>query len=65
MFYTKNKIGDVTIRTEINGESVYTICLGCGVEYAVDLADILNASDTDLYGTAVYCNNCSAAKLRR
>lgn len=60
MFYIKNKINEETeITTEITDENVFTRCPNCEKEIAVDLAEILR-DDGDLYGTSVYCSECSA-----
>lgn len=64
MFYVKTKIAEgVTIRAEITGENVFTTCPGCGIEHQVDLAEMVDSrGGLDLYGTAVYCAECSAAR---
>lgn len=58
MFYLKYK----GKKLEINGENVYTICSQCGKEHAVDLQQILEGGDADLYSTSVYCVMCSKAR---
>lgn len=65
MFYTKQPVGDDSeFITYITDENVYTTCPRCGAEVAVNLADVLNDEDSDLYGTAVYCDKCAKAWLQ-
>ena len=62
MFYVKAKINDeVEITAEIHDDNVFCICSGCGSEVEVDLAEVFGISGSDLYGTAVYCLECSKA----
>lgn len=66
MFYVKSELDKgVTLRTEINGEDVFTVCPGCGVEHMVDLAGILSSGDADLHTTKVYCHKCSKKMARQ
>ena len=58
MFYLNHK-GE---KLPIEGDNVYTICPECGREHAVDLQEILEGGSADLYGTAVYCEECSARR---
>lgn len=58
MFYLKHN-GE---KLPIEGDNVYTICPECGREHAVDLQEILEGGSADLYGTAVYCEECSARR---
>lgn len=63
MFYVKTEINDeTTIKTEITDENVFTVCPECGVEFPVDLHEVIE-NGGDLYGTAVYCPKCSAEKI--
>ena len=63
MFYVKTKINDeTTITTELTDENVFTQCPECGKEFAIDLYDIFK-SGGDLFGTAVYCAECSAQRI--
>lgn len=63
MFYLKTKINDETaIITELTGENVFTFCPECGKEFKIDLHDVF-ADGGDLYGTAVYCAECSAKRI--
>lgn len=55
MFYIKHK-GE---KLEIREDNVYTTCPQCGKEHEVDICDILTGGDADLYGTQVYCRECS------
>ncbi len=59
MFYVKEKIGDTAEMTlEINDENVFCRCPKCGCEVRVDLVEVLRDEDSDLFGTAVYCDQC-------
>lgn len=63
MFYVKTKINDETsIVTELTDENVFTICPECGKEFAIDLYDVF-ADGGDLFGTAVYCAECSPKRI--
>ena len=63
MFYIKTKITDaVVLTTEIHDDNVFTICPECGQEFAIDIVELFNDGESDLYGTAVYCADCSSAK---
>ncbi len=63
MFYLKTKINDETsIVTELTGENVFTFCLDCGKEFEIDLHDVF-ADGGGLYGTAVYCAECSPKRI--
>lgn len=60
MFYVKEKLTDaVEVSIEISDENVFTRCPGCGDEVSIDLAELFSDGESDLYGTAVYCNKCS------
>ncbi len=60
MFYVKEKLSRaVEVTVEITDENVFTRCPGCGDEVGVDLAELFSDSESDLYGTAVYCDECS------
>ena len=60
MFYVKETMGDaVEVKIEINNENVFCRCQHCGSEVQVNLQDILNDEDSDLFGTAVLCENCT------
>lgn len=60
MFYLKHK----GRKLEIREDNVYTICPGCGKEHHVDLVDILSLENSDLYGTTVYCPDCTIQRER-
>lgn len=63
MFYLKTKINDETaIVTELTGENVFTFCPECGKEFEIDLHNVF-ADGGDLYGTAVYCAECSPKRI--
>lgn len=60
MFYVKETMGDaVEVKIGINDENVFCRCPHCGSEVQVNLQDILNDEDSDLFGTAVLCENCT------
>ena len=59
MFYTKTTIGNTTIETEINDESVFTRCPCCGREMRVDLQELFASGDFDLCGTTILCPACT------
>lgn len=60
MFYVKETMGDaVEVKIEINDENVFCRCPHCGSEVQVNLQDILNDEDSDLFGTVVLCENCT------
>lgn len=60
MFYVKETMGDaVEVKIEINNENVFCRCPHCGSEVQVNLQDILNDEDSDFFGTAVLCENCT------
>jgi len=62
MFYTKTAIGNTTIETEINDETVFTRCPRCGKEISIDLQEQFASGDFSLCGSVVFCTNCSARK---
>ena len=60
MFYVKETMGDAAeVKIEINDENVFCRCPHCGSEVQVNLQDILNDEDSDLFGTTVLCENCT------
>lgn len=60
MFYVKETMGGAAeVKIEINDENVFCRCPHCGSEVQVNLQDILNDEDSDLFGTAVLCENCT------
>lgn len=59
MFYMKHQ----GKRLEITEDNVYTICPQCGQEHAVDICGVLSCGG-DLYGTAVYCETCTAKRQK-
>lgn len=57
MFYIKAELTEeCEINIDLTGENIYTRCPACGCEFAVD---IVGDPDIDLYGTRVYCTECS------
>lgn len=60
MFYVKERLNDsMEISIEITDENVFCQCSMCGVEVMVDIAEILSDGESDLFGTSVYCSECS------
>ena len=60
MFYVKERLNDsMEISIEITDENVFFFFLMCGVEVMVDIAEILGDGESDLFGTAIYCSECS------
>lgn len=58
MFYVKEKLnGSIELSIEITDVNVFSRCIECGEELAVDLADIL--TDSDLSSAAVLCTSCA------
>lgn len=64
MFYVKEKLSDtVGITVELHDDNVFCTCPGCGCEVGIDLAELFSDGESDLYGTAVYCPECSRSRL--
>jgi len=64
MFYVREKINNtVEITVEIHDDNVFCTCPGCGCKVGVDLAELFSDGEGDLYGTAVYCKECSRSRL--
>ena len=64
MFYVKEKLSDtVEITVEIHDDNVFCTCPGCGCEVIIDLAELFSDGEGDLYGTSVYCPECSRSRL--
>ena len=63
MFYIKARINDAVEITKIHDGNIFCTCPGCGCEVEVDLTEILSTGNSDLYGTSVYCSQCSKARL--
>lgn len=60
MFYVKESLSDtLEISTQITDENVFCHCPMCGSEVPVDIAEILSDGESDLFGTAIYCSECS------
>lgn len=55
MFYLKHN-GE---KLEIGYDNVFTICPICGKEHRVDLIEMAQSPQFDLYGTAFYCPQCA------
>ena len=64
MFYVKETINDsMEIKVELHDDNVFTTCPDCGVESSVDIAEIFNEVKADLYGTSLFCVECSKHRL--
>lgn len=64
MFYVKEKLNDaLEVLVEINDENVFCRCPHCRSEIQVDLAEVFQEGEIDLFGTAVLCNTCSKKVL--
>jgi transposase-like protein len=64
MFYVREKISDTAeITVEIHDDNVFCTCPGCGSDVRVDLAELFNDGEGDLYSTSVYCPACSKSRL--
>ena len=60
MFFVKTRIDDSTVlTTEITDENVFTHCPDCGAEVQIDLAELAEDGELDLFGTSVCCPECS------
>ena len=55
MFYLKHE----GIKLCIESDNVYNACPVCGREVCVDLAEVLGDGKSDLYGTAICCQDCA------
>ena len=64
MFYVREKISEtVEVTVEIHDDNVFCTCPGCGCEVEINLAELFSDGEGDLYGTAVYCPECSGSRL--
>jgi len=64
MFYVKEKLSEAAeVMVEIHDDNVYCTCPCCGCEVQVDLGELLSDGEGDLYGTSVYCTDCSMERL--
>ncbi len=64
MFYVREKIGNpVDVTVEIHDDNVFCTCPGCGCEVEINLAELFSGGEGDLYGTRVYCPDCSRSRL--
>lgn len=54
MFYLKHK----GKKLYIDDTNVFTTCPKCGKEHRVNIQDVLGDGESDLFGTAVYCQDC-------
>lgn len=55
MFYLKRN----GKKLPIEADNVFTQCPRCGKEFPIDLADAVTDGQLDLYGTSIYCKQCS------
>lgn len=60
MFYMKHK----GKKLFIEDDNVFNACPVCGRETAVDLQAVLSDGEGDLYGTQVYCRECSERQAK-
>lgn len=65
MFYVKHKTEDVEVKAYIYDDNVYTTCPCCGKEHMVDLVEILKGGESDLFGTSVFCLECSTKAVAK
>ncbi|HZK02252.1 MAG TPA: hypothetical protein VFC96_05245 [Anaerovoracaceae bacterium] len=64
MFYVKEKISPtVDVAVELHDDNVFCTCPNCGCDVEIDLAELFSDGKSDLYGTEVYCTDCSRARL--
>lgn len=64
MFYVKERLSDTAkIMVELHDDNVFCTCPGCGCEVQIDLADLFSDGESDLYGTSVYCPDCSRKRM--
>ena len=60
MFYVKAEIAEgCELRIDITDENVFTTCPECGTEIEVDIAELLETGECDMYSTQIYCSECS------
>ena len=65
MFYVKAQINDaISLTAEIHDDNVFTRCPKCGRELAIDIVELFRDGESDLYGTAVYCAECSRKRSK-
>ena len=65
MFYVKEKINpSVDLTIDLHDDNVFCICPNCGCEVEIDLAELFRDGESDLYGTSVFCAECSKTKLK-
>ena len=60
MFYVKERLNDsMEISIEITDENVFFFFSMRGVEVMIDIAEIRGDGESDFFGTAIYCSECS------
>ncbi|WP_138203658.1 hypothetical protein [Haloimpatiens lingqiaonensis] len=65
MFYVKEKVSpSVDVTVDIHDDNVFCTCPNCGCEVEIDLVELFSNGEGDLYGTSVYCSECSKTKLK-
>lgn len=67
MYFVKDKVCGTEVSIDLHAGNVFTTCPSCGKEFPIDLGEMVELFDgvLDLYGTAVYCEECSAARKER
>lgn len=66
MFYVKEKVSpSVDVTVELHDDNVFCICPECGREVEIDLVELFGNGESDLYGTSVYCRECSKVKIMK
>ncbi len=63
MFYVKEKSRAVDVKVELHEDNVFCICPECGCEVEIDIVELFSDGISDLYGTAVFCTDCSKSRL--
>ncbi len=66
MFYIKTELPDgKTVKTDVTDENAFTRCPECGKEISVDLAELFSDGESDLYSSAVICEDCTAKRMKK
>lgn len=64
MFYIKTKRGHHIPIEDGECGNVFTTCPDCGREFEVELSDLIVNDNIDVYGTQLYCTECTANHKR-
>jgi hypothetical protein len=60
MFYIKSELPSGRVaKTEITDKNVFTHCVECGRELPIDLAEVFNDGEGDLFSTNIVCSSCT------